>query len=184
MSLLGSPFLMNPSCFPLTGLYQIRFPLSACFVVLRRVPRAGLASGERRRTQPRPPGAGRAGPSARVTAGLAECREAGSGRGWVDRREAPFSHGSQTPPAAAGARARTYWRPLLPSPPHDGRPPQLREGRSLPQELVVEEQDPLLLSLEQGEGSMPAAVPGRGGGGGSGVPAGACAGPGGRTLGK
>lgn len=63
-----------------------------------------------------------------------------------------FSHGSQTQPGATGARARTYWSPLLLSLPHDGRPPQLGEGRSFPQELVVEEQDPLLLSLEQGTG--------------------------------
>lgn len=70
----------------------------------------------------------------------------------MDRREAPFSHGSQTQPGATGAQARTYWSPLLLSLPHDGRPPQLGEGRSFPQELVVEEQDPLLLSLEQGTG--------------------------------
>lgn len=64
VALLGSLFLMNPSCFPLTRLYQIRFPLSACFLVLHRVPRAGLASREQRQAQLRPPGAGRAGPLA------------------------------------------------------------------------------------------------------------------------
>ena len=44
-------------------------------------------------------------------------------------------------------QAWTYWSPLLSRPPHDGGPPQLGEGHSLPQEIVVEEEDPLLLSL-------------------------------------
>lgn len=73
------------------------------------------------------------------------------GAGWTEGRHPSPTvlRPSQEP---QGPGARTYWSPLLLSLPHDGRPPQLGEGRSFPQELVVEEQDPLLLSLEQGTG--------------------------------
>lgn len=63
----------------------------------------------------------------------------------------PFLRSSQTQPGATGAQAWTHPSPLLSCLPHNGRPPQLGEGCSFPQELIVEEQDPLLLSLGQGE---------------------------------
>lgn len=59
----------------------------------------------------------------------------------------PLPLSSQTQP---GAQAWTYRSPLLSRPPHDGGPPQLGEGCSLPQEIVVEEKDPLLLTLGPG----------------------------------
>lgn len=50
-------------------------------------------------------------------------------------------------------RLGPYRSPLLSCPPHDGSPPQLGEGCSLPQEIIVEEQDPLLHRWGQGDRS-------------------------------
>lgn len=51
-----------------------------------------------------------------------------------------------------GKEAWTYWSLLQSRPPQDGSPPQLRKGCPLPQEVIVEEQGPLLLSLGPGRG--------------------------------
>ena len=51
-----------------------------------------------------------------------------------------------------GWAAWTYGSPLPLRPAHDGSPSQLRKGRPLPQQVIVEEQDPLLLSLGSGRG--------------------------------
>lgn len=171
--------------------------------MLHRVPQAGLASGDRDGHSPGLPELEEQGPWHESWQDSPDVRRPGAGWGWVDQREAPFSQGSQTQPGATGARARTYWSPLLLSPPQDGRPLELGEGCSFPQELIVEEQDPLLLSLEPGRGVNASGSAGAGGGGwgkasskqGSGGELGASwcvracvrragAGPEGRTLGK
>lgn len=70
------------------------------------------------------------------------------GVGWLGGQK-----GAALPPQfsdlawSPGAQVWTYRGPLLSCLPHNGCPPQLGEGCPFPQELIVEEQDPLLLSL-------------------------------------